>query len=209
MTEVVSHWGVHNASGIWFLEQTEGASNALGLSLDSPFTVRPIRKCGCNHTIKLIGPTGAREIQHTGICNDPLIQEMAPRPKPGVAVTYFVDNGRIIPAVSLLARLTSPVSGFIKPFWARKPSEWLPELETTNIQPLVLTGIEPRHTPYVQRLVSASTPLPRRLVLVGQIIASMPLVNRVTFSPPEYPDLPWEEVGGWLLGRWMRGKDVT
>jgi hypothetical protein len=52
MTEVVSHWGVHNASGIWFLEQTEGASNALGLSLDSPFTVRPIRKCGCNDSVR-------------------------------------------------------------------------------------------------------------------------------------------------------------
>lgn len=200
MTEIVAHWGAHDAGGVWFLEQAEGGSNALGLSLGSPFQVRPVGKAACNHAIKLTAPSRQPP------CDDVLIRQMAPIPKRDGQVAYFVDNGRVLPAVSILARLSSPIAGIVRPYWTKRQSEWVKELETTNVQPLVLTGIEPKHTHSIVALVQAAAFMPRRLVLVGRPIAKAPLLARVAFDPPDYPpDLPWEEIGADLLGRWMRG----
>lgn len=202
MTEIVAHWGVHDAEGIRFLEQAE-STNALGLSIPSPFRVRLTRKSICNHNIPLhlTLDQGVRFL-----LDHNLVRVMLPLPKTDEKVIYFVDEGWVTPVLATLQRLSSPVAGIVRPYWQRRTSEWMPELETTNVQPLVLTGIEPRHTPHIRRLAQAAAGLPRRLVLVGHAgTGTYPPIEKVRPEPIELPNVSWEEIGGAVLAEWMRG----
>lgn len=135
---------------------------------------------------------------------------MLPLPKGDERVSYFVDEGWVTPTLGILQRLSSPITSIVRPYWQRRTSEWLPELEVTNVQPLVLTGIEPRHTPHILRLAQAAAPLPRRLVLVGHpATGTYPPIEKIRPEPLDLPDLPLEEIGGWVLAQWMRGERAS
>lgn len=215
MSEVVTHYGVHNAEGIWFLEQTEGGCNALGLSVPSPFRVKPIRKTTCNHSIPLYARPGHLDVERfQKLADHPLVQHMLPIPKPGSVVPFFVDEGWLTPALAALSRLSSPIQGVVRPLWTEHIGVWLKELETTNCQPLVLTGVEPRNTATIHRLAQASATLPRRLILAGSsMVGVVPnLIEKIVPSPldvSQLEDLPLDKLGGWYLSHWMRGIDAA
>lgn len=215
MPEVVTHYGAHNAEGIWFLEQTEGGSNALGLSIPSPFRVKPVRKTICNHNIPLYARPGESDVERFQLlASHPLVREMLPVPKRGPAVPFFVDEGWLTPALAALGRMSSPTHGIVRPLWTEHIGVWLKELETTNCQPLVLTGVEPRNTSTIHRLAQASTTLPRRLILAGSsTVGVVPnLIEKAVPAPldvSQLEDLPLDKLGGWYLSHWMRGIDAA
>lgn len=215
MSEVVTHYGVHNAGGIWFLEQDDGGTNAIGSSVPSPFRVKPPRKLACNHDIPLYAHPGNSDVQRfKSLINHPLMKEMLPIPKSRTVVSLFVDEGWMTPVLVAMSRLSSPTHGIVRPLWTEHIGVWLRELEATNCQPLVLTGVEPRNTTTVHRMTQAAATLPRRLVLVGSDkVGVMPNhIEKINLPPldlSQLEDLPLDKIGGWYLSHWMRGIDAA
>jgi hypothetical protein len=223
-TILVSHYGVHwTADGIAFLEQggPRGGSNAIGLALKSPFRVRLEGKTrSCNHNIPLAAPTlnpvhveAFKRIRH-----DPLVGAMFPVPKEqGTSGVWYVNdqNDKLGLFLALLSRMSSPVHGIIQPIWlAKTPAAVIEELKVTNVQPLVLTDVQPKDTAVVEMFAKAAMFLPRRLVLAGRAEVALPSsVIRIASSRiPELDlkdlmTLPWETFGATMIRKYMRNEN--
>ena len=113
--------------------------------------------------------------------------------------------------LSLLSRMSSPIQGIVRPIWSQPPAVLMEELKTTNVQPLVLVDVQPKHTQIVDKLTTLSGFSPRRLLLVGVGIALPPEVPTIatrinTFDLNDLMTLPWEVFGATLVRKHMRGE---
>ena len=202
MTERITTFGVHHAEGgVWFLEQNT-SSNALGIRLQSPFHhVRPNK---CNHRMSVISSE-----EEFSLPDNLLLREMLPTPKDqDGAIPFFVNSPSLMTDVGKLSRLTSPVSvsEVVRPIWAKNLTQSLKDLETSNVQPLVLVGVGVQHIDQLRRLCEAAIYLPRKLIFVGgqDVIPYPPIVKIPTTGAP-LPNYNWADFGNWYLSKWMRG----
>lgn len=212
---IVPCYGIHRTPvGVAYLQQGRGGTNALGLREKSPFTVRlPNRRVHCNHQIPLSTPIP--NDYHWGLfmrlVRDPLAWAMLPLPKKDLGAYYLAseDDRFTLPLIAL-SRMSSPIYPCIVPIWTIKKTRILEELQQTNVQPLVITGLEPKHSAMVAEIAAAAALAPRTLVLVGRSDVIVPSsVTRIetdilNHSLEEITGMPWENLGATVIRKAMR-----
>jgi hypothetical protein len=213
---VVSHFGVHWANGnIAYIEQEKSGTNALGLPEKSPFVVQLPQRAGrCNHLIALAAPKPDQlHMQFLAklINEDSLVRAMLPIPKTGTGGFYVVDPANKLRLhLVLLSKLSSPITTVVRPFPSFNEAQIIEELQLTNVQPLVLTGVVAAHAPVLARIAERLPKLPRSLVLSGQADVPLPagiqkLASEIDrYDLADLAGLPWETLGAVIVRRYMR-----
>ena len=160
MSTEVTHYGVHWAPGkIAFLHQTRGGFNAIGLREFSPFVVRPMRRWLCNHLIALnaINPPRSHLLHfETLVARNALVRFMLPLPKtsePGVGMFLTDHLEEDLLQVAFLLKMSSPLKLPLLYASLTTVKAVIEELSMTNVQPLVLAGVEPRHSRFLAEVV--------------------------------------------------------
>lgn len=217
MAELVDRYGVHWAPGkIAFLHQTRGGLNAIGLKEPSPFTVKILSKRMCNHLIALnaVNPARSHLMRFEPlIAKDSLVRFMLPLPKDGDRGVGTVQADQFDPDlldIVLLTKFSSPIKTPI--FWMSltSPRAVLDELAMTDVQPLVLAGVEAKHTEDLAKIMRAAAHLPRRLLVVHApdvpVSHGEPLTAGYMASQDmaDLVSLPWETMGAKVLNAYMR-----
>ena len=200
MTEVVHHFGLHNAEGVWFLHQDSGGVNALGVTLESPFEVR-VRGQRSPHRISL-----AADADPSVLPDHPLVRRMLPNPQPGL--TVVVDSPGLVSKLHTLTRLCSPARAVLAPMWVWSLKAWVNEAYLTNAAPLVITAARESDTNNLSRLAEAMVGAPRRVIVVTTGAVAPPFAERLPGDVPDLSHLPLEEIGGTVCRSWMRGEEV-
>ncbi|MFZ4120408.1 MAG: hypothetical protein ACOYKM_02000 [Caulobacterales bacterium] len=186
-----------------FLLQKNGWSNALGLTdLQPPLEPR-LRNVGhCPHAIDLTRPP-LKELPDWA--DHPFVKAFAPTPREGKVHAVLNRGGEHDTLIYRLTNLSSPVEPLIFPIWSVNPRVLVEQLNTTNVSPLILCGVEVQHLNWVIRLLS--TPSQRRLILIcsARLPAERDVINIDPdgLSVPEHA--PMALIGATLLTRWMRG----
>lgn len=236
---VVGHFGVHwtdsTEGPVAWLDQekvdrrTEAiaptGTNVRGYAAKSPFLVQPVRRgLRCPHRIQTILPMPDepywnvfKEMLHAG----GLLRVMAPVPRAeGVGGHYFV-HPEGVPAADLNARIALMSNMYSPVGPARLDAAaidrprlqlLLDELTVSNVMPVIITGVEPRHTNLLRRLGEVATTAPRCLIAVGS--PAVPLQPGWTKPDPgiaihKYEMellamIPWQQIGGTLCRLYMR-----
>jgi len=197
----VSHYGVHRTpEGIAYLHQAEGGENAVGVPDPSPFTV--VQRRPCNHQIRLTEAIGLTEFD---FLDDPLVQALAPLPRTSTKVFYIEASPLVSVLIQHLAEMSAPVKAIIQPFWMRGKVDPR-ELQTTNVQPLIITQLSAKQTPEVQELVASSYSIPRTILLAGvqDVVVPQPGDRITTKLGQQHLSIPWRRVGAALLKSHMR-----
>lgn len=219
-TTEVDRYGVHWAPGrLAQLQQARGGQNAVGARQSSPFRVRTRKGWACNHLVALNATNPARE--HLGVfaavlAHNALARFMLPLPKDacsdtraGVGVLASGDHAAATLALTLLAKMSSPVRLPLAWVDATAPDGVLDELEMTDVQPLVLAGVRAEHAAAVSDLMRAAGASPRRLLVVADPAAALhgeALGADHLFAQDETAliALPWENLGACVLRAYMR-----
>lgn len=237
-TRVVSYFGVHwteSTEGlVAFLDQekvdrrTEAivptGTNVRGYAAKSPFLVQPVRRgLRCPHRIQTILPTPDepywnvfKEMLERG----GLVRVMAPIPRvPGIGGHYFVHPDGVSAAdlnarIALMSNMCFPVGPIRVDADAVRVPQLLDELTVSNVAPVVLTGVEPRHTAMLRKLGEAAPTVPRCLVAIGS--AAVPLqpgwvrpdpgIGIHRYEMELMAMVPWQQVGGTLTRLYMRAE---
>jgi hypothetical protein len=96
--------------------------------------------------------------------------------------------------------------------WNIKPPVLLNELETTNIQPLVVTDCMPKDSSLIRQVADMGAYKPRTVVFAGASDVILPptvqrIQTRLTaddFSQSDMITLPWESIGATIIRKYMR-----
>lgn len=217
----VDRYGVHWAPGkIAFLQQGRGGANAVGLPSPSPFYVKTSRRWVCNHLIGLAGlnPAGTHFARFEALlAKDSLARFMLPLPKDadrdtrmGVGRIDAEDFDADLMDVVMLSKMSSPVKIPIFRLSLTSTKTIMVELNMTDVQPLILSGVEAQHTAQVSELCAMATTAPRRLLVVAARDVPLPGVVELTAEhqlAQEQTDLiglPWESFGACVLRAYMR-----
>lgn len=215
--QIVSHYGIHwdAENTVAYLEQGRGSANAIGLKKKSGFVVKlPSGKKHCNHQIPIAAPVPAD--QHWDyfmtLQEDPLMRAMLPIPKADAGCFFITEGPNVQRTLVLLSKLSSPIYPIIVPIWAMTLQAVLSELQTTNLQPFVLHGVEAKNSEMVKQIAEAAAYLPRRVIFVGAAdVVLPPLVKRITtkltsdaYSLDDLTMLPWEQLGATVVRKFMR-----
>lgn len=214
----VSHYGIHwTENGIAFLEQGRSGTNAVGLKFKSPFSVElPSRRKHCNHqiTLNVAVPSNNHWDYFQQLLSDDLVRAMLPIPKLDGGVYFFEESDRLLTLLNCLSRMTSPIHPIVIPIWTVDSAQAIvPELQSTNIQPLILTGCEPKHSSLLSDIAKAAVILPRKLVLSGSPHVIVPtqgkrvtttLTNPDLINLEDFAALPWEQLGATVIRKFMR-----
>lgn len=200
----VGHWGLHWADGdIAFLLQGSGSQHLLQLHLDCPFRV--ILRRTCNHNIQLDEPSDE------GLIDDPLVRVMLPVPKPTseFGVPYFIDPaGALKLPLLALARMSWPIRSIVHPAWVVDRMMIFQQLQTTNVQPLVITDCQPHHVALIHQLCAAAVLAPRQLILTGHALLLPASAHRMesSLAGSDLNGIDWEGIGARVLSEHMYGK---
>jgi hypothetical protein len=152
----MEHFGLHIDDDLVFLHQ-QGQEVCLtpGLAgLKSPF-LSP-KRLRCPHRIE----PKAGEVGRAPSPFDPV-------PDGGA---YWVPGGPFRKAdMTRLAQMSGPTQGvgIIRPFWAWSVKDLMPELNLTNIAPLIITSYEAQHLRPIGRLLEL--PRIRTLIFCGDV----------------------------------------
>lgn len=190
----LGHFGLHWLPGeIAVLMQGSGPATAIGLDVEAEFTGRG----RCNHRIDLSAAGTLPDIM-----DDPLVRAMRPLPRRG-RVPWFAHADKAI--LSALARMSSPIQPVVRPLWSLTSAALQRELMTSNVQPLVLTDIQPQHRRLLDPLLQQSSLVIRPIVLSGDPrVALRPEAERQeTNLTHDVVGLPWEAIGARVLRNHM------
>lgn len=191
--------------GIAFLLQGNSYQTALSVQLQYPGKLPK----DADHKIDL---KSELVVSPTRFPEHPLVDDMSPVPREGPTQISYVPTGLFAKSIlTVLSRMSSPVRSSIRPFWSLKPVQILKELEKTNVQTLVLTDVTLDDRVKFDKVVSAASSFPRKLVLHGDAAMILSLSAVKTPVPPEWNlndliALPWEAYGAYLLRQHMLGK---
>lgn len=216
--ETVSHYGLHtDKDNVIWLEQGRAGVNALGLKRRSPFRVElASKKRHCNHQINLAQPVPNDSHWNylMDIATDPLGEAVLPIPKLDAGIYYVEQKPRTLDIVTTLAGLSCPIHNSVVPIWvAGNRQSLVEELASTNLQPLVITECEPKHSALLGDLALAATYNPRKLIILGNDVVVPPQAQRLEtqLDDPDYVQmenfkaLPWAALGSVLVKKHMRG----
>ena len=178
----VQHFGLHWAEGgIPFLHEQAGGKCLWDLDLASPFRTSLLRR-SCPHNIAAQSPEPGELPQG--------IDVLAPRVNGGA---FFVPNLTTAhqKAAEFLTSAIRPISFAV---WAMRMTDLVGELTLTNIQPIFLTGVEPRNYIQLQRLLE----LPRTRTLIVHGKHNRPGLVQMEL-PPVHPDPSWPRLGAYIM----------
>jgi hypothetical protein len=212
---LVPNYGIHwTSSGVAYLQQGRGGTNALGLKEKSPFSVRlPNNKVHCNHQINIATPVPNDYHWNffTTAMRDPLVWEAIPTPKEAREAVFVQDDEKKLPLYLIdLSRMSSPIYNCVVPIWYAQKQTLLDELNSTNVQPLIITEVEAKHSALVQDLCNASLYQPRKLIISGKSdVVLPPSCRRVQtkvnqFDIHDFTAIPWEAIGATVVKKYMR-----
>lgn len=195
--------GLHWEGDIAFLIQGEKVQTAFDFEIPCPFDLNK----DCDHRIDLRSETDPSRFPA-----DPLVDAMSPIPRETGEPAAFLTQQNLQIILATLARMSSPARLPIAPFWSLKPDKIIRLLETSNVQPLVLTGVRATHKKTIDQVLEAAPYLPRRLVLQGEReLVLRPEARRIATTLGEanvadFVSLPWEAYGAHLLKQHMLSK---
>lgn len=221
-TDIVSHYGIHwDANNIAFLMQGRGGTNAVGLKEKAPFIVRlSSKQRHCNHQIPLATPVPNDHHWNffRQLLNDPLVRAMLPIPKETGGAFFIEDRGeQLVMVLVMLSKMSSPIYPVVVPAWTMTKEAVIYVLQETNVQPLVLTEVEAKHSDILAQVAKSAVYLPRKIVFVGQADVVVPqTVKRIRtsllseqYNLSDLMALPWESLGAVVVRKYMRGEWTT
>ena len=191
--------------------QATGGKSVTGLKLDCPFVVKTPKRWHCNHNFSLHAPVPPRahlNLFRELVVHNELVRFMLPLPGEGVAVIGSQIPSKHLLRIVMLTKMTSPVREPILWLKGTSMAHILSELEMTNVQPLVLMGVEVEDTDKARTIIQIAATKPRRLLVVSN--PDVPLNPRIdtngffTQDITELALLPWEQLGAIVLRAWMR-----
>lgn len=213
----VAHYGLHTSDdGVVWLHQGRGSNNFIGIRAQSPFAVSTKKGMPCPHMIPNAAPIpdAVQWREFSRMLPDPLLQALLPVPKVyGSPVTYLPDPQNELNLVLVaLSRMSSPIHPVVLPFRKLTRGQLMQELTSTNVCPLILTGVKCEDNDYLNEVAVEAYMSPRRLLLTGdeKVVIRQPLqriqtsiwsVNDVTLM-----SLPMESMGALMLRRHARGE---
>lgn len=138
---------------------------------------------------------------------------MLPIPKrQGTTGAYFVTDteGKLPIYLAMLSRMSSPIVAPVIPIWSEPLPRISVQLAQTNVQPLVLTGAEVKHTSLIGQIGDLAATNPRTLIITGT--ADIPVTRAMSrlkseiekFNVVDIATLPLENLGALLVRRYMR-----
>lgn len=215
----VKHFGIHwTKTGIAFLQQGRGGTNAIGLKERSPFFVKlPRKSMPCNHMIAPAVPVP--DVKHWNFFikffECPLFGAFLPVPKEDAGAYYVDDPGNQLGLyLVLLSTLSSPIYKPITPIGTLNVGAVIDELQVTNIQPFVLTLAGREHADLLEQIGTAIPRQPRRLIVTGASDVVLPptfkrIVPTVTkWDTTDLALLPLEQLGAVVVRKHMRGEQL-
>lgn len=216
-TKIVPHYGVHwDDDGVAHIMQGRGSTNAVGLPRRPPFQVRlPSKQKHCNHQINTAAQVPSDHHWHffLQLIDDPLVRAMLPIPKKAGGVFYLNDpDDKALTILLLLSKMSSPIYPIVVPVWTMTVDSIIVELQNTNIQPFVVTQMEPKHSELMAKVAKAAVYLPRTMVFSGASDVVVPsnvtrIKTALTTSAYDLTDLmtlPWETLGSVVVRKYMR-----
>jgi hypothetical protein len=217
MTIPVPHYGLHTSDeGVVFLHQGRASNNFIGLKAVSPFQVYMSKSRPCPHLINGVAPIPdvVQWQKFAPLLMDPLVQVMLPIPKQAFSmVPYLPDpQNEMTMILVLLSRLSSPIYPVIHPLRKLTKAALLDEMASTNVSPLVLTGVQCEDNSYVNEIARDAWTLPRRVIFTGDpaVVIRAPLerirTNLWVEDAEKLAVLPMESLGALLLRRHARGE---
>lgn len=218
-TIAISRYGLHEHLGVKYLHQHSGIGhNFLGLPRESPFELvysspRP-PMCPHNFNVSVSHPDRVHWGKFCKYAQDPFFRAFIPVPRDMADPIPFLDDpdGKWASLAVLFSRLASPVAGLVINIEHHRPSRILAMLETTNVAPLVLCGIETRHQSMLEEIVSQASFLPRKLIVLGKpmVVVRYPMKRIHSMMDQVEPlsliPLPLESLGSVALRRYARGE---
>lgn len=215
----VSHYGIHWDESVAYLVQGRGSTNAIGSKKKSPFEVRlQSKRRNCNHQINLASPipSDLHWDFMMQLMSDQLARAMAPIPKLDGGVYYIEETPALLPNLTSLSLMTSPIHPVVMPMWSiDNPQVVVSELSTTNLQPLIFTGAIPAHTRLLSDICRAAPIHPRKLIITGSRDVIVPpsckrivtdLSNPEIINPDDVASIQWDSVGSTIVRKFMRGE---
>lgn len=214
----VAYYGLHkDQDGIDYLHQgPKNAANFLGLKKASPFYVQKEKNKMCPHVFNPMAPQPDRIPWNNFVrlMADNLVKEMLPIPKAQFQlVPYFNDPQNDLPMVlTLLSKLSSPIFSVVHPLKNLREKEILELLESTNVTPLVLTGVRTEDQMRINSLCKEARLKPRHLILTGasEVVIREPMQRLTTdvrmFDTQDLALLPMEQLGVAVMRRYARGE---
>jgi hypothetical protein len=175
----VRHYGLHWAEGdVPFLLEQSQAKTLWTLDIPCPFEVskQPRR---CPHALASVLPKAGLAPAH-----------LAPLVNGGAFFIRSLTSSQI-EAAHLLCGAVMPIAFTM---WANRVSDLVDELNLTNIAPLILTGVEPRHYDAIDRFIS----VPRIRTLIVETRLARPGLTEIEIEPIT-PEPHLTNVGAYML----------
>lgn len=217
--KIVPHYGIHwSDQRVAFLMQGRGGTNAIGLRERPPFNVRlPGGARHCNHQIPLANPVpnDYHWDYFIELLDDPLVRAMLPTPKVDGGVYFLEDeNDSLVSLLVYLSKLSSPIYNVVIPVWTLTVDAIIKELQMTNVQPMVITQLEAKHSDVLAQVAKAAVYAPRKVLFSGKgDVVVPPAVKRITtqlnsgkYDVNDLAMLPWESLGATVIRKYMRGE---
>lgn len=200
----VFHYGVHWADdGISYLHQGGEGENAVGIPDPSPFVVTQRRPC--NHHIQLSDSSTVTIPDE--VMSDPLVRALAPIPHLRQKIFFIEHEPLAWEAIGALCWMSNPIKTPVLPIWHRGKVD-LKELEATNVQPLIVAQLTPKHGGIIKELAEVSYLMPRTILLVGNqdVVVPQPVIRIKTNLRRNDLRLPWRRGGAFMLKSYMRNQ---
>ena len=224
----VPYFGIHTTPhGISFLEQQKTpragstrreptATNALGMSLTSPFRVRPagdIRHCPHDIRINEAAPASHHwEAFCEMVEDDPLLQALLPVPRTPNRLVFSYHWPNCAEVLALLSKMSAPLEPVVKTIYNITARQAAAQLEITNVQPLVLVDAMSMHIEKLEQMAAGAWGKPRNLIVIGREQMIPPPAFKVVETKlanrelSDLIELPWERIGGTVARKVMRGE---
>lgn len=220
--QVVGHYGLHDANGVWYLHQgRKQAANFISLTRPSPFEVlnEAGKKFSCPHLINTSAPMPDK-VQwefFLELFKDPLLPHFLPVPRSMTdPIPYVVDaNNELMMSLVLLSRMSSPIYPVVHQIQHLNMPRIQAELRLTNVSPFVITNIKTENQYLIEEIANEARRCPRRLILVGDpmLVIRPPMMKVQTFIQ-DFDEMylhsaPMESLGAVALRRWARGEQIN
>ena len=147
---------------------------------------------------------------------DPLVKAMLPVPSEPKKSTFYMNDpyGDLSYYLSTLSRFSSPIQSVVKPIWDMKIKDLEQEMNSSNIQPLILVQASQKTQELVDVIGQMSSVAARTVIITGSndVVVSEPMTRLTTNIREQDLNalmiLPLENIGAAILRRYGRREQI-